>query len=333
MTISRLLNEVERVQTELDALDCEKRTHEDITHIPADQIVSVYFRQMASQPLLTPEQESLLAQQIHHGHQAEAMLEESDWTTAERGELGRVVHIGEDARRHFARANTRLVISIAKRYRNQGLPLTDLIQEGNVGLMIAIDKFDHERGTRFSTYASWWIRQSITRAVSQKSRTIRLPLHLSGKLRRVLFTMRVLTQELGHKPSPKEIAQEVNLTEDEVEDLLSIEPQMIAIEAQIGDDEDEWGIFLEDETAPDLQALAEDAFLQDHLDELLEQELQPREAEVLRLRFGLNGAVPQTLEQVGKILNLSRESIRQIERRALRRLRHPSVSAALREYA
>ncbi len=304
---------------------------ENIDHIPADDTVSLYFRQMASEPLLTAEQEIALAKRIERGQEAQRVLDSSpDLEPQQRAALEEIVADGQAAREHLGRANTRLVVSIAKRYRNQGLPMSDLIQEGNVGLMIAVDKFDYRLGNRFSTYASWWIRQTITRALSQKSRTIRLPLHLSDQLRRINTANEILEQELGREPTPDELSDRVELTPDQVRDTLEAQPQTIAIETPVGEDS-EFGDFIED----DQSATPDDAIHQVMLTATLERilnKLLPREAQILRLRFGLEGGSPQTLEQVGEAMGLSRERIRQIERQALRQLRQPQFANMLRDF-
>jgi RNA polymerase primary sigma factor len=304
---------------------------ENIDHIPADDTVSLYFRQMASEPLLTAEQEVSLAKRIQRGLEAQSALQNAE--SLKPGEIHSLEGIcidGQAAREHLGRANTRLVVSIAKRYRNQGLPMSDLIQEGNVGLMIAVDKFDHTMGNRFSTYASWWIRQTITRALSQKSRTIRLPLHLSDQLRRINTANEILEQELGREPSDQEISERLELEPDQVRDTIEANPQTIAIEMPVGEDS-EFGDFIEDDQSPTPDEAIHSIMLTDTLDRILSK-LLPREAQILKLRFGLEGEPPQTLEQVGQVMGLSRERIRQIERQALRQLRQPQFSNMLRDF-
>jgi RNA polymerase primary sigma factor len=323
---------LEETDDEFDAVFAEHEVvPENIDHIPADDTVSVYFRQMAAEPLLTAEQEVALAKRIQRGFEADDLMAENpDLPTDERSQLAQAVYEGQAAREHMAAANTRLVVSIAKRYRNQGLPMSDLIQEGNVGLMIAVDKFDYTMGNRFSTYASWWIRQTITRALSQKSRTIRLPLHLSDLLRRINTASEILEQELGREPTYEELGAHLDIPAEEVRDVIESNPQTIPLELQVGDDS-EFGDFLEDEESP----TPDEAFHNQDLTESLEQalgEMMPREAKILRLRFGLEDGVPQTLEQVGKVMGLSRERIRQIERQALRRLRQPQFAVVLRDF-
>src|SRR5574341_1401839 len=242
----------------------------------------------------------------------------------------RAMKDAQSAREHLSRANTRLVVSIAKRYRNQGLPMSDLIQEGNVGLMIAVDKFDYRLGNRFSTYASGWIRQTITRALSQKSRTIRLPLHLSDQLRRINTANEILEQELGREPSPEELGERLDLQPGEVRETIEANPQTIALESPVGDDS-EFGDFIVDDFSPTPDDAMHGILLNETLDRIL-NELLPREAQILRLRFGLEGDDPKTLEQVGEVMGLSRERIRQIERHALRRLQQPQFARILKDF-
>lgn len=305
---------------------------ENIDHIPADDTVSLYFRQMASEPLLSAEQEVMLARRIERGAQAQERLthERKNLTGEERSVLKQYVEDGQAAREHLSRANTRLVVSIAKRYRNQGLPMSDLIQEGNVGLMIAVDKFDYRLGNRFSTYASWWIRQTITRALSQKSRTIRLPLHLSDQLRRITTANQVLGQELGREPTDEELGERLDLQPGEVRETIEANPQTIALESPVGDDS-EFGDFIVDDFSPTPDDAMHGILLNETLDRIL-NELLPREAQILRLRFGLEGDDPKTLEQVGEVMGLSRERIRQIERHALRRLQQPQFARILKDF-
>ncbi len=309
----------------------ELPTPENIDHIPADDTVSLYFRQMASEPLLTAEQEVELAKRIERGQEAQQELEDNPKLSArDIRKLQHLVDDGQAAREHLGRANTRLVVSIAKRYRNQGFPMSDLIQEGNVGLMIAVDKFDYSMGNRFSTYASWWIRQTITRALSQKSRTIRLPLHLSDQLRRITAVKEIMGHELGREPSDKELGRRLDLSPEEIREALEANPQTIALEMPVGDDS-EFGDFIEDDQLPTPDEAMHNINLAETIDNILNK-MMPREAQILRLRFGLESGVPQTLEQVGQVMGLSRERIRQIERHALRQLRQPQFANLLRDF-
>mgnify|MGYP003729536165 CR=1 FL=1 len=326
-----VLSFLEEYQEEEDLFAGNDVVPENIDHIPADDIVSLYFRQMASEPLLTAEQEVALAKRIERGFEAQRLLDTSpDLSPQQAAALREIVEDGQAARDHLGRANTRLVVSIAKRYRNQGLPMSDLIQEGNIGLMIAVDKFDYRLGNRFSTYASWWIRQTITRALSQKSRTIRLPLHLSDQLRRITTVNEVMEQELGREPTDAELGERLDLAPELVREALEANPQTIALESPVGDDS-EFGDFIEDDQSISPDEAVHSIALSETIDRIL-NELLPREAQILRLRFGLEGGTPQTLEQVGEALGLSRERIRQIERQALRRLRQPQFASVLRDF-
>lgn len=305
---------------------------ENIDHVPVDDIVSVYFRQMAAEPLLTAEQEVSLAKRIEQGVEAQKYLDgmQGELAEDEYHSLMSLVLDGQAAREHMAAANTRLVVSIAKRYTNRGLPMSDLIQEGNIGLMKAVDKFDYSMGNRFSTYATWWIRQTITRALAQKSRTIRLPLHRSDELRRINGAYEKLEKELGREPTYSEVGHLLDLSAAKVRDMIESTPQAVPLEMPVGED-NELGDFLEDEDMPNPDDLVDETALEETIDHLLSQMI-PREAQILRLRFGLKNGNPQTLQQVGKVMGLSRERIRQLEYQAIRRLREPQFAAILQDF-
>ncbi len=305
----------------------------DINAVSADDPVGLYFRQMAQEPLLTAEEEIELAKRIEQGKKARKMLERSSGlSVAERAEIIAQIEQGQAAREHLGRANTRLVVSIAKRYMGQGLPFPDLIQEGNVGLMRAVDKYDYTRGNRFSTYATWWIRQAITRALAQKTRTIRIPLHMTERIRQMYRTAQILEQELGRRPTPEEIAEEMNLPAESVRGMMDASQHAIALERPVGDDGDsEFGDFIEDQDTPEPAEAAAHHLLQETIEEVL-SELTPRQAHILRLRFGLGGGEQHTLEEIANKFGLSRERIRQLEKEALRRLRHPRLAHNLRDY-
>ncbi len=305
----------------------------DINAVSADDPVGLYFRQMAQEPLLTAGEEIDLAKSIEIGNMARKMLEDTDaLSVSERAELILQIEQAQEAREHLGRANTRLVVSIAKRYMGQGLPFPDLIQEGNVGLMRAVDKYDYTRGNRFSTYATWWIRQAITRALAQKTRTIRIPLHMTERIRQMYRTAQVLEQELGRRPTPEEIAEEMNLPAESVRGMMDASQHAIALERPVGDDGDsEFGDFIEDQDTPEPAEAAAHHLLQETIEEVL-SELTPRQAHILRLRFGLGGGEQHTLEEIANKFGLSRERIRQLEKEALRRLRHPRLAVNLRDY-
>jgi RNA polymerase primary sigma factor len=249
-----------------------------------------------------------------------------------QAELEGIEEDGRQAREHLIKANTRLVVSIAKRYMGRGVPFLDLIQEGNLGLMKAVEKFDYHRGYRFSTYATWWIRQTISRAIADQSRTIRVPVHMTDRIRRLYRTSHELEQQLGRKPTTEEIGQAMGIETSKVEWMLKVSWRPISLESPVGEEEDEELItFVEDHTTPTPSDSAFTRLLGEKVEEVLAT-LSPREARVLRLRFGLSGERAYTLEEVGQKFGLTRERIRQIEGRALRRLRHPRRARQLRDY-
>ncbi len=308
----------------------------DINAVSPDDPVGLYFRQMAQEPLLTAEEEIDLARRIEFGKKAQERLSRPGvrerhteiWIRA----VERAANDGQAAREHLGRANTRLVVSIAKRYMGQGLPFPDLIQEGNVGLMRAVDKYDYRRGNRFSTYATWWIRQAITRALAQKTRTIRIPLHMTERIRQMYRTAQHLEQSWGRRPSPEEIAAEMDIPADAIRSMMDASQHAIALERPVGDDGDsEFGDFIEDQDSPSPVEAATQHLLEETIEEVL-SELTPRQSHILRLRFGLGGGEPHTLEEIANKFGLSRERIRQLEKEALRRLRHPRLAHNLRDY-
>jgi len=308
----------------------------DITAVSADDPVGLYFRQMAQEPLLTAEEEIELARRIEMGKTALDRLERpatrENYSDQFLLNIQRLISDGQAAREHLGRANTRLVVSIAKRYMGQGLPFPDLIQEGNVGLMRAVDKYDFRRGNRFSTYATWWIRQAITRALAQKTRTIRIPLHMTERIRQMYRTAQSLEQSLGRRPTPEEIAAEMDLPADAVRGMMDASQHAIALERPVGDDGDsEFGDFIEDQDSPTPVESATQHLLEETIEEVL-TELTPRQSHILRLRFGLGGGEPHTLEEIANKFSLSRERIRQLEKEALRRLRHPRLAHNLKDY-
>ncbi len=307
----------------------------DISAISSDDPVGLYFRQMAQEPLLTAQDEIDLAKRIERGLKAKNRLEQDDVvekTERWRRHLRHVVYDGQSAREHLGRANTRLVVSIAKRYMGQGLPFPDLIQEGNVGLMRAVDKYDYARGNRFSTYATWWIRQAITRALAQKTRTIRIPLHMTERIRQMYRTAQELEQTLGRRATAEEIAASMELPAETVHAMMDASQHAIALERPVGEDGDsEFGDFIEDQDTPSPVDSATQNLLEETIEEVL-AELTPRQSHILRLRFGLGGGEPHTLEEIANKFGLSRERIRQLEKEALRRLRHPRLAHNLRDY-
>jgi RNA polymerase primary sigma factor len=273
-----------------------------------------------------------LAKLLEQGYGARRTLCRESEEIERRLELEQAVEAGVAAREHLIKANTRLVVSIAKKYMSRGVPFLDLIQEGNLGLMKAVEKFDYRRGYRFSTYATWWIRQTITRAIADQSRTIRVPVHMSDRIRRLYHTVRKLEQENGRKPTAEEIAAELNMEPGKVQWMLRVSWRPLSLESPVGEDEEnDLGSFIEDETTPSPVQTAYQNLLREKVEEVLST-LSPREARILRLRFGLDTGRSYTLEEVGQKFGLTRERIRQIEGEALRRLRHPSRSRQLRGY-
>ena len=306
----------------------------DLSAISSDDTVGLYLKEMARVPLLTTEEEVDLAMRIETGNAAELKLgkQNGNGSTKRRDELQAEVQDAMAARDHLIKANTRLVVSIAKKYMARGVPFLDLIQEGNLGLMKAVEKFDYHRGYRFSTYATWWIRQTITRSIADQGRTIRVPVHMSDRIRRLYKEARQLEQELGRKPTPEEIAEKMELDPRKVQWMMRVSWRPLSLESPVGEEEDsELGSFVEDETTHTPTQSATQNLLRDKIEEVLTS-LSPREARILRLRFGLHNGRSYTLEEVGQKFGLTRERIRQIEGKALRRLRHPRRSRQLRDY-
>jgi RNA polymerase primary sigma factor len=304
----------------------------DLSGISSDDSISLYLKEMASVPLLKPEEEVTLAKQLEGGRAALQELERDGHRPAERERLLHAIEAGNTARAHLIKANTRLVVSIAKRYMGQGVPFLDLIQEGNLGLMKAVEKFDYRRGCKFSTYATWWIRQSITRALAEQGRIIRLPSHVGDRIRKVYRTAQQLEQDSGQRPTPLEIADQMGLDPSKIRWLIKVSRRPLSLEKPVGEEEDsELGEFIEDEDSPTPTDSVTLSLLEQKMDQVLAT-LSPREARILRLRFGLQDGRSYTLKEVGEKFGLTRERIRQIEREALGRLRHPSRSRQLRDY-
>jgi RNA polymerase primary sigma factor len=304
----------------------------DLSGVSSDDTVGLYLKEMARVPLLTTEEEVHLAKSLEYGHLAALALRQNGANAQQRHELEQAIEQGRIAREHLIKANTRLVVSIAKKYMGRGVPFLDLIQEGNLGLMKAVEKFDYRRGYRFSTYATWWIRQTITRAIADQGRTIRVPVHMSDSIRRLYKTARKLEQDYGRRPTPEEIATELGIEPRKVQWMLKVSWRPLSLERPVGEEEDsELGSFIEDSSTPTPPQSAYHNLLREKVEEVLAT-LTPREARILRLRFGLQNGRSYTLEEVGQKFGLTRERIRQIEGKALRRLRHPRRSRQLREY-
>lgn len=298
-----------------------------------DDPVRMYLKEIGKVNLLTSDEEVQLAQDMGLGDVAQACMDgDGVRTPEEEAQLRDDIRKGEYAKQRLAEANLRLVVSIAKRYVGRGMLFLDLIQEGNLGLIKAVEKFDYTKGYKFSTYATWWIRQAITRAIADQARTIRIPVHMVETINKVIRVSRQLLQELGHDPTPEEIAAEMNMPVDKVREILKIAQEPVSLETPIGEEEDSHlGDFIPDEDASEPSEAASFTLLKEQLLTVLET-LTPREAKVLRLRFGLEDGRTRTLEEVGRVFNVTRERIRQIEAKALRKLRHPSRSKKLKDF-
>jgi len=302
-----------------------------------DDPVRMYLKEIGKVALLTPEEETELAVGMSAGYAAKEQLDELNEMGAEipaevKEELDKAIKKGEQCKQRLAEANLRLVVSIAKRYVGRGMMFLDLIQEGNLGLIKAVEKFDYTKGYKFSTYATWWIRQAITRAIADQARTIRIPVHMVETINKVIRVSRQLLQELGHDPSPEEIAAEMNMPVDKVREILKIAQEPVSLETPIGEEEDSHlGDFIPDEDASEPSEAASFTLLKEQLKEVLST-LTPREEKVLKLRFGIEDGRTRTLEEVGKQFHVTRERIRQIEAKALRKLRHPSRSKKLKDF-
>ena len=316
-----LENEEDGLEEDKDWTSAEAADTEEADYGAAGGVsdpVRLYLRECGANPLLSAEQEMNLAKIIEKGKKKDATPEEKEAARA--------------AKKEMANANLRLVVSIAKKYPGRGMPFLDLIQEGNIGLLKAVDKFDYTKGYKFSTYATWWIRQAITRAIADQARTIRIPVHMVETINKVIRVSRQLLQELGHDPSAEEIAAEMNIPVEKVRDILKIAQEPVSLETPIGEEEDSHlGDFIQDDEASQPSEEATYTLLREQLEEVLST-LTPREEQVLRMRFGLTDGKPHTLEEVGKEFDVTRERIRQIESKALRKLRHPSRSKKLRDF-
>jgi len=299
-----------------------------------DDPVRMYLKEIGKVDLLTSEEEIQLAQDMGLGAEAAETLREAedDLDEATRAELEKAVKEGERAKQRLAEANLRLVVSIAKRYVGRGMLFLDLIQEGNLGLIKAVEKFDYTKGYKFSTYATWWIRQAITRAIADQARTIRIPVHMVETINKVIRVNRQLLQVLGHDPTPEETAEELGMPVEKVREILKIAQEPVSLETPIGEEEDSHlGDFIPDEDASEPAEAASYTLLKEQLIDVLDT-LTPREEKVLKLRFGLEDGRTRTLEEVGREFNVTRERIRQIEAKALRKLRHPSRSKKLKDF-
>ena len=301
---------------------------------PTNDPVRMYLKEIGKVPLLTAREEVDLAKKIEAGEEASAKLREKGdkLSREELRALRRQERIGQEAKRKLVEANLRLVVSIAKRYVGRGMLFLDLIQEGNLGLIRAVEKFDFRKGYKFSTYATWWIRQAITRAIADQARTIRIPVHMVETINKLIRVQRQLLQELGREPTPEEIAEQMELTPEKVREIIKVSQEPVSLETPIGEEEDSHlGDFIEDSDAVVPIDAASFILLQEQLEDVLNS-LNEREKEVIRLRFGLTDGHPRTLEEVGREFGVTRERIRQIESKTLAKLRHPTRSAKLRDY-
>jgi RNA polymerase primary sigma factor len=355
--------ELDRVEEELEGQ--EEQPVEDVLDLEGPELtrdpVRMYLREIGRVNLLTAEEEVMLARKIQQGVRATKQLEKDGLDPAKIKKLKRMVDAGEQARRRLAEANLRLVVSVAKRYIGRGMNFLDLIQEGNIGLLRAVEKFDHRRGYKFSTYASWWIRQAISRAIADQARTIRIPVHMVETINRLIRTQRRLLQELGREPTSKEIALEMELLSEEdhlaidqarssgqpldpaverrwrraatkVRRIIRIAQEPMSLETPIGSEENSYlGDFIEDESVVGPVDAASKQLLKEQMQDILDS-LSERERKVLEMRFGLVDGQGRTLEEVGQEFGVTRERIRQIEAKALRKLRHPIRSRKLRDY-
>ena len=300
--------------------------------IRVDDSIGLYLKEIGQVPLLTREEEISLAKRMEAGKKARAKLREDGLTGKKRSELEAVAQDGVNAREHLVRANSRLVVSVAKRYMGRGVPFIDLIQEGNIGLIRAAKKFDYTMGNKFSTYATWWIRQAVTRAIADQSRTIRIPVHMGDQINKLLRTTHRLTQELGREPTPEEMAGALDLATEKVETMLQVARRPLSLELPIDEEGDsELGDFIENDEAAAPADVVSSSILRDLLQDVLE-DLPPREVRILQMRYGLVDGETYTLEEVGKKLGVTRERIRQIEVQALSRLRHPAHARKLRDF-
>jgi RNA polymerase primary sigma factor len=304
----------------------------DLDLIDIDDSISLYLKEIGRVPLLTADEEVSLAKRMERGREGRQKLTQGIEDPTDRERMLAAIKDGQAAQEHLIKANSRLVVSVAKKYVGRGVPFLDLIQEGNIGLIRAVKKFDYRRGYKFSTYATWWIRQAVTRAIADQGRTIRVPVHMYEQINRLTRTSRQLVQELGRDPTTEEIADRLNVPPRKVEQIIRVSQRPLSLEMPVGEEEDSYlGDFIEDDEAESPTDSASQTMLRQVIDEIFES-LTPREVRILQLRFGLVDGYSYTLEEVGKKFGVTRERIRQIEAQALGRLRHPSRSRKLRDY-
>jgi len=305
---------------------------DDLANIDTDDTIGLYLKEVSRVPLLTAIEEVELAQRIESGRMAREELARGNVSSRRRIELRRLIEDGWSAREHLITANSRLVISVAKKYMGRGVPFLDLIQEGNIGLIRATKKFEYRRGHKFSTYATWWIRQAVTRAIADQGRTIRVPVHMGDQINKLLRIQHQLTQQLGREPTVEELAETLEVPPKKVENMIQVARRPLSLETPTDDEEDSMlGDFIEDDEAPPPDDTATYNLLKEHLGSVLDS-LPPREVRILQLRYGLLDGQAYTLEEVGRKMGVTRERVRQIEAQALSRLRHPSIKRRLRDY-
>ena len=328
-------DDVDEDDIDLSDIDDEDDTigfDDDLSNIDTDDTIGLYLKEVSRVPLLTADEEVELAQRIEKGRLAREELARVNVTPERRVELRLMIEDSWEARDHLITANSRLVISVAKKYMGRGVPFLDLIQEGNIGLIRATKKFDYRRGHKFSTYATWWIRQAVTRAIADQGRTIRVPVHMGDQINKLLRYQHQLTQKLGRDPTVEELAAELDVPVKKVENMIQVARRPLSLETPTDDEEDSvLGDFIEDDEAPAPDDSATYNLLKEHLQEIL-NDLPPREVRILQLRYGLLDGQAYTLEEVGNKMGVTRERVRQIEAQALSRLRHPSVQKVLRDY-
>jgi RNA polymerase primary sigma factor len=303
-----------------------------LANVEVGDMIGLYIKEASRVPLLSHDEEIELSQRIERGKLAREELARGNTSQLRSKELHRLIEDGWTARQHLITANSRLVISIAKKYMGRGVPFLDLIQEGNIGLMRAAKKFEYQRGFKFSTYATWWIRQAITRAVADQARTIRVPVHMGDQISRMLRMQHQLKQKLSRDPSMEELAEALDVLPEKVEHMIQVSRHPLSLQMPIGEEEDEMlGDFIEDEDAPSPDETAMHNILREHLEEVLDR-LPPREVRILQLRYGLLDGQVLTLNEVGRRMGVTRERVRQIEAQALRRLRSSKIQRELRAY-
>lgn len=327
-TEEELLKDEDRDEDEVE-VDVEI---DDLRHIDTDDTIGLYLKEVSRVPLLTADEEVDLAQRIERGRMAREELATGSINSTRRSELRDLIEDGWAAREHLVTANSRLVISVAKKYMGRGVPFLDLIQEGNIGLIRATKKFDYRRGHKFSTYATWWIRQAVTRAIADQGRTIRVPVHMGDQINKLLRIQHQLTQKLGRDPTIDELAEALDVTPKKVENMIKVSRRPLSLETPTDNEDDSvLGDFIEDDEIPAPDETATYNLLKEHLNVILNT-LPPREVRILQLRYGLLDGQAYTLEEVGRKMGVTRERVRQIEAQALSRLRHPTIRRKLRDY-